>query len=122
MKIRQGFVSNSSSSSFVIVINSKPEQCPHCKRGGLDLETFMNGHNHWETSLGDLYCLLRDYEDEAKHDPDSWTADALEKIRQAQKDGKEIMCIDVSYHDEALKMLIGELKESGDIELLVGDD
>jgi hypothetical protein len=49
MKIRNGFVSNSSSSSFLIAIKSTNEACPCCGRKDLDANAFLelirNSHN-----------------------------------------------------------------------------
>ena len=36
MKIRNGFVSNSSSSSFIVAVNPK-EKCPHCGRSSMNI-------------------------------------------------------------------------------------
>lgn len=53
MKIRNGFVSNSSSSSFIVALNPK-EKCPHCGRSSPNMIDLIekNTSNHDETEMG----------------------------------------------------------------------
>jgi hypothetical protein len=53
MKVRMGFVSNSSSSSYIIRIRDKSEVCPHCGRSDADIEDFFHNasYDYGDTSL-----------------------------------------------------------------------
>jgi len=51
MKIRTGFISNSSSTSFVVAFK-KPEKCPHCGRGDSNfIDTFVTCSKDDDTGL-----------------------------------------------------------------------
>lgn len=109
MKVRQGFVSNSSSSSFIISIN-KSEECPHCKRKDSSFIDFIerlqddySGDStkvHATTAdriieyINDSYGLYLDDADKKK-----WES-VFRKIKKAEKNGKEVAFISISYHDE----------------------
>jgi len=52
MKIRNSFVSNSSSSSYVIIVHDNNEPCEHCGRKDLDfLEVLDNASDFLESSI-----------------------------------------------------------------------
>ena len=66
MKIRQGFVSNSSSSSYIIKINEN--KCQFCGRSSPSIVDEIKKQNHYETQieydskesiLGDIECNIK---------------------------------------------------------------
>jgi len=77
MKIRAGFVSNSSSSSYIICVRDKNDVCPHCGRSDLDIEDYFSmtsdacgdtslQYSSKENILGDIDSQIRRYEKEIK--------------------------------------------------------
>jgi hypothetical protein len=66
MKIRNGFVSNSSSSSFIVALNPK-EKCPHCGRSSqniLDILESTNGYNDTQLRWTDPTEYIEDLQQE----------------------------------------------------------
>ena len=113
MKIRNGFVSNSSSSSFVIAI--KNEAKPPCETCGRPF------HNDLAKKINDV--ADRHYESEVdaegkeviKHIKENWGWDGklddeykvlITQVKKYLELGWEIMYLDVSYHDELIPHLI----------------
>ena len=73
MKIRNGFVSNSSSSSFIICLKYNMEKCPHCGRSSPNIIDMIEGRTsygcddtqvEWDDPQDYLYDLQRDIEDQ----------------------------------------------------------
>ena len=95
MKIRRGFVSNSSSSSFIIAVdeqNSKP--CEYCGRKDLDIFNYVD-RGYGETEVLEVgYDEVIRYVNEYYFEPEK----IINKIN-LYKD-KKIMLLDIDYHDE----------------------
>jgi len=109
MKIRNGFVSNSSSSSFIVAIKKNANECPCCGRSDPNiLDAIRNG----ERSFSDT-CIestgrngVLAYADKIGE----WDQAEAQEIRKevAQYDDAEweLAVFDLSYHDETLKEII----------------
>jgi len=102
MKIRNGFVSNSSSSSYVIAY-TEPEECPKCGRKDVDiLDLIERGGN--DTSVG-----AKGY-DAVIEELDSWMGDdannIIKEMNELDSDIYKFAIVYISYHDETLENLI----------------
>ena len=110
MKQRAGYVSNSSSSSFILVV--KPSDvCPHCGRKDSDkdeLISIIEGSSWCDTEMiGEGMDAVRDllsnyYEEDYKKD-------ILEKVEECVGEGDIIVC-DISYHDNFVLDMIENSK------------
>ena len=118
MKVRAGFVSNSSSSSFVIAFK-KGEKCPTCGRSGEDLvslfpkertgycdDTRLNASSYEEVMN---YVRCNYYDDEKEK-----ALNHIEDFHKRNPDFDFIACT-VSYHDEMLNDLMASMEERGEI-------
>jgi hypothetical protein len=105
VKIRSGFVSNSSSSSFIIA-QKMTGYCEHCGRSDPDIISILQHSNN-----DDNYAL-EDWKDNL-YDDDKHIIKIAEEYEK-KKDYK-VYYVSVSYHDEAINDLI---KKSKDIEII----
>jgi len=129
MKTRTGFVSNSSSTSFIIGLGHPAEPCPHCGRGGDDLVRILESHNHYETELEwsdpserleELDREIREYTDKGWEDDTEYLEDEKKLIVEARKKFPQVIGVSVSYHDEFLSHMLEEMGKAGDITILRG--
>lgn len=128
MKTRNGFVSNSSSSSFVIAIKNKNKPCPHCGRKDpnfLDMIEQSNLHNDdnciyarsAESTLeylennGKTWMSSKDYEMIKK---------SIVKYRTNKK--WDVAYITLSYHDEDMQKILDNMVSSGNAKILYRTD
>ena len=109
MKIRSGFVSNSSSSSFIIAVKDSPE-CPCCHRRDtnfIDWISKVTDSNDSECTK--LYARGADdviswWKDNSGYDYSNcekrtWD-DIFKKVKQAEKDGWQVGSFSIGYRDE----------------------
>jgi hypothetical protein len=121
MKVRKGFVSNSSSSSYIIAIHES-EKCPHCGRSD-DLtkddveEMFSYDRNAYSASA----VLENNYNDimtEIKEWYLSDTDNVKERLNKANKEKTPVMMIAIDYNDD---YILDSLKKYENIEIIYGD-
>ena len=123
MKIRLGFVSNSSTSSFIIALKkAENDPCPHCGRKDpsfLDLvDKFKDEDTHViargkEEVIKDLQNNVDFYEPEKLQE-------LKDKILSYSDQEYDVACISVSYHDDTLPYEMDMLEKHGKLVKLYG--
>jgi hypothetical protein len=117
MKIRSGFVSNSSSSSFIIAVD-KPVVCECCGQIKNDIRYMIHKNDYYQNgiTLDGVEEVLENMVNNRK-----WIDDFDEKIKKitdASNSGKEVLSIEVSNHDEELRTYV----HSDKVEILFSDE
>lgn len=146
LKIRHGFVTNSSSSSFIIAYKKLPE----IDKETLNRYPFLKGYEEiiknvlfedgehrscWETDPGDLYNNIEDWnryivsnwgwskertlEDILKND--SWLSNTYDNVKSYLEDGYNILYKYVDYNDEYCTNIINSLEDGENFVILESD-
>ncbi len=121
MKIRNGFVSNSSSSSFVVAIS------PECQIDIVDLIERLHTYNCDDTHVS--WHDVNEQIKELKEELDSpWNGgfarEDMKLLEETMKDYPEhtLVGIAVSYYDGTLKTLLKHLEELKQIKIISQND
>lgn len=132
MKIRNGFVSNSSSSSFIIAFKSSDAVCPTCGHKSGNIVTYITDRDDNDDNC--LYIsgyeevrkeVISNFSDDIKYAKGSEAKQLvderdsiLEKMEKLLAEGYDFASIGISYHDTWLNEEFGRQCDIGEIQII----
>lgn len=128
MKTRQGFVSNSSSSSFIVGLKVDSTECPHCHRKDANFFDRLEalGDRTWDESrvrargVDKVLAQLKDYY-YGSGDTETYQRLSAEVVSLSHA-GWEVGSVDISYHDEALNDEFRALRDAGKVKVILDNN
>jgi len=126
MKSRNGFVSNSSSSSFLIAYKDS-NKCEHCGRKDPCIVDMVREHStEWSDTTINAEGIenILDYKKCNYGYDEKELQDIVDRAKKIEAKGKEwgFADVDISYHDETLNDLMQQCIETGTVVLIHRDD
>lgn len=126
MKIRNGFVSNSSSSSYVIAIKVTNEACPHCGRKDPDFLDVIDRAEGYDSDRSHVNAKgIENVIEYWKTDKASWfdedgCKEILKKLEKYKYDVTDwtVADIQICYHDDTLKTIFNNMRSSGNLKVI----
>ena len=123
MKNRSGFVSNISSSSFIIAIKNNIETCPTCNRSTgisqLELSDLLNSDSDYDTELYDSQCSSKSFMESIGLYWDREDANRIVERIDNKLDSERIMYFAVGYSSEWLS---DKIKKAENITIIYGEN
>jgi hypothetical protein len=113
MKIRTGFISNSSSSSFIIAYKKERNVCSRCGRSDPNIIQILREMN---SKYEDTELRIEGKKEVIEYIKENWSNETEKVIKKIENTkNMEIALIYISYHDTVLRKL---LKSCKDIKIL----